>query len=153
MSSWIYQGNPDRFDIDSYLENNSLIYWSVTNHHEQVKLDDTVYIWRAAGSKKAISGVVAMGLISEECKPKLAVTYPSLLGKELWTEKDDETSEVKAGIRLIEKRLSPESGMLLAKELKLHEEVSKMAILTVRTGTNFLLKQSEADELSRLWDL
>lgn len=58
MNSWIFQGIPDHFDIDKYLQDFTEIVWSVrqTQCAENVEVGDEVFIWRAAGRKKAISG-------------------------------------------------------------------------------------------------
>ena len=46
MASWIFQGNPDRFDVDGYLSGYDTVYWSVTRKSYQslVALRDIVYV-------------------------------------------------------------------------------------------------------------
>lgn len=55
MATCIFQGNPDRFNVDRYVSTNNNIYWTVKHktHQEQLKIGDTVYIWRAAVNRPA----------------------------------------------------------------------------------------------------
>ena len=50
MKTWIFQGNPGVFDIDSYLASTAgLITWRVARYAEEIEPGDTVYIWRSQG--------------------------------------------------------------------------------------------------------
>jgi hypothetical protein len=51
MPNWIFQGNPDKFDVDDYLKKTNQVYWSVTGkgHQKAVSIGDPVFIWRAQG--------------------------------------------------------------------------------------------------------
>ena len=63
QSTWIFQGNPDIFNVNAYLEEQFAaekpINWVVRQHRSKVKTWDLVYIWRSAGKLRAESGVVA----------------------------------------------------------------------------------------------
>ena len=67
MNHWIFQGNPDSFDIDGYLEERSTILWTVRQRHlaESMQVSDEVFIWRSSGASGRIGGVVALGCISD----------------------------------------------------------------------------------------
>ena len=54
MRHWIFQGNPDVFDINTYVENNDDLVWSVKQKHytELIRPGDDVFLWRAAGKSK-----------------------------------------------------------------------------------------------------
>ena len=86
MNTWIFQGNPDKFNVDEYLIQTKDIYWSVTHlkHQKQIKIGDQVYRWRAKGSSNSTSGIVAFGVVNEECKPKNEVKNKLILYDELW---------------------------------------------------------------------
>ena len=60
MVSYLFQGNPDRFDIDGYLQaavdQDRDISWSVKQHKNIIQPGDTVFLWRAAGRDKNDSG-------------------------------------------------------------------------------------------------
>ena len=73
MSNWIFQANPDIFDVDTYLERNEEILWSVRQVHfrDQIPPGDRVFIWRAQGKRfqNKVYGVVAEGTISGRPEP------------------------------------------------------------------------------------
>ncbi|MCH2315907.1 MAG: EVE domain-containing protein [SAR202 cluster bacterium] len=64
MSHWIFQGNPDRYDVDTYIRENTEINWLVSQKHlaPDMQPGDEVFIWRAAGRNGGIAGVVAHGV-------------------------------------------------------------------------------------------
>lgn len=45
ISYWIFQCNPNEFDIDLALRNNWLNYWTVTAHKDKIKVNDKVILW------------------------------------------------------------------------------------------------------------
>jgi len=61
MQTWIFQGNPDQFDLDAYLATSpTQLPWLVTRYAERIAVDDRVFIWRTQGSaKKHDAGIVA----------------------------------------------------------------------------------------------
>ena len=154
MKTWIFQGNPDKFRIDDYLRKSREIYWSVTipKHQSEISVGDEVYIWRAKGSRNAISGIVALGVINEESKPRENILNKLNLYDELWVESSNEASNIKAGIAIKEIRLSPLEGMLTSDELKKDPNISKMQILTARVGSNFLLSPYQSQIINNYWN-
>ena len=44
---WIFQGNPNQFDLDRYLRSRGEIRWQVTEHANLIKIGDKVLIWRS----------------------------------------------------------------------------------------------------------
>lgn len=154
MKTWIFQGNPDKFGIDEYLLKTQEIYWSVTKpkHQNEVSIGDEVYIWRAKGSHNAVSGIVAFGVVNEECAPREKLKNQLILYDNLWSEPFSEASNIKAGIAVKEVRLSPLDGMLTSEELLNDPTLSKMQILTARVGSNFLLSGSQSQLVKNYWD-
>jgi hypothetical protein len=62
MRTWIFQGNPDEFDLDSYFATAPTeIPWLVTRYSNDIMIGDRVYIWRTQGKQKAVAGVIAEG--------------------------------------------------------------------------------------------
>jgi hypothetical protein len=149
MNMWIFQGNPDRFDIDQYLSKNRNFYWTVSRkqHQASLAIGDQIYLWRARGRSKEIPGVVGRGWISEPCQPKSLIKDKNLLSDDLWTDSKLEPDEIKVGIHLEEVRLSIGEGMVTLDEVRLDPILSKMNIVTVKTGTNFLLTPEQAQRL------
>jgi len=153
MNTWIFQGNPDKFDIDDYLSQSRKIYWSVTHrkHQNELSIGDLIYLWRAKGSHNAISGIIACGQLVEECKPFDQVNDPLDLYYNSWQEDNNEASEIKAGVLVHEKRLTPEEGMLRSQDLQNDPVLSKMRILTVHVGSNFLLSNQQSERIKDFW--
>ncbi len=62
MQTWIFQANPDRFDIDRFLdEGPDETLWLVRRQGHQMQIGDQVFIWRSAGKDHASSGIVLRG--------------------------------------------------------------------------------------------
>lgn len=59
--AWVFQGNPQRFDIDLYLASHLYVYWHTPRFHDVIHLGDRVFIWRAGEH----SEVVTAGRIAE----------------------------------------------------------------------------------------
>ena len=60
MRLWIFQGNPDSFDIDGYLRTAAAqLTWTVTRYADEIAVGDHVYLWRNQGQQMAVAGVVA----------------------------------------------------------------------------------------------
>jgi hypothetical protein len=145
--AWIFQGNPNKFDIDDYLSRYSFIYWSTPTNQKDLKFGDRAFIWRAG----AQPGVVAIGIIRELPTSRENVNTPEALGDDLWTNQQDEPTDIKVGIQVDEARLTPDEGMLQRYQLKEHPTLRKNRIITNPVGTVFRLKSDETDALMGLW--
>lgn len=63
MSHWIFQGNPDRYDVDTYIRENTEINWLVSQtHHECFDPLLRLNLWPVAAIIALISSL--MGLYS-----------------------------------------------------------------------------------------
>lgn len=105
--SWLFQANPQRFDINQYLINctnhDNYIYFQINQHKQDIKVGDTAFIWRTkSNSKNNPRGIIAYGLI-EEINPRNKVIYSKALEENLWSDKNDiNASGLVAGIKIIE---------------------------------------------------
>lgn len=54
MRNWLFQGNPDYFAIDKYLNASKVIFWSVRQESfaREMQIGDRVFLWRAAGKER-----------------------------------------------------------------------------------------------------
>jgi len=59
--TFILQGNPKYFAIDSYISEHQFIYWTDSLLSKEMKVGDGVYIWRSGVNP----GAIAKGVISE----------------------------------------------------------------------------------------
>ena len=65
MQTWIFQGNPDEFDLDSYLASRpGQVPWLVTRYASEIAVGDHVYVWRNRGARRAVAGVAADGIVT-----------------------------------------------------------------------------------------
>ncbi|HHG8515366.1 TPA: HNH endonuclease [Legionella pneumophila] len=148
--SWIFQANPQRFDINQYLINcsnhNNYIYFQINQHKKDIKVDDIAFIWRTkSSSKNNPRGIIAYGLI-EEINPRNKVIYPKALEENLWNDKKDiNKSGLVAGIKIIEKYSN--ADMITDEILK--DELF-IGFSKYWQQTNFSLSNEQADLVSRL---
>jgi hypothetical protein len=145
MRTWIFQANPDRFDIDGYLATSPpIIQWLARQNARQMGEGDQVFIWRAQGSGDAkLSGIVAEAYIAS--LPRIneddAESHP------FWRT-ELPSAEMRARLRLVRIELKDR----FQRNWLDHDPVmSGAAILKLRAGTNFLLKDEEAARLNALW--
>jgi hypothetical protein len=147
MSSWLFQGNPDVFDIDAYLKNNEEVLWSVRQKHLAPKMDpnDTVFLWRAAGSKSAVSGVVARATLME--LPAVQPDDAAAMG--LWVEQPSDKPELRVRLRLSQVCLGAKEVVRrdwIENDPILHDlQIFKMA-----NATNYELPPRHAQRLAQL---
>jgi len=142
MASWLFQGNPDYFDINQYLEQNTDILWSVRQHKSEIHAGDDVFIWRAAGSKKSVSGIVAYGRVMDE--PLLRLNDEASM--KLWVEPQINKKELRVAIH-IQKTCLGKREVVKKDWIKKDPILKAHQIITVRSGTNFPLKPREAKRL------
>ncbi|WP_221080695.1 EVE domain-containing protein [Alcaligenes faecalis] len=147
MKTWLFQANPDRFDLDSYLTANlETITWVVRQHREEIAFGDSVFIWKAQGKSKAISGVVA------ECRVVSAVeTRPSdVASSKLWDEDEELKSEPRVELLVI--RVAHPQEVLKRDWLKVDPVLSQLAIFKMTQSTNYLITEQQTSRLRALWE-
>ena len=143
MNYWIFQGNPKHqnrdgtfFDVTNYVLENEVVTWGVRqqNFKDVMQLGDPVFIWRADGFEKGSGGIIAHGEISS------AVRF------------DEEEEVYVVDVKINECKVSKEAGMLLRTELSQDINLSKLRIITVRSGTNFKLTDEQYKQLKEMWE-
>ncbi len=150
MATWVFQGNPEKFDIDDYVARYpELIYWRTPRHAREIAVGDQAFLWRSGPNASAI----AVGTVVEAPTPGSAVQHPEALGSDLWRAEVPEAEEAKTGIHLHESRLSVEDGFVHRGAAKDDPELGKATIITMPNGTVFPLEPAQALALERLWGL
>lgn len=147
MNHWIFQGNPDVFDIGTYLARNDQIRWLVRQHHysKAMKPGDEVFLWRAAGKAKAPSGVVAIAHITSE--PGLMQDDPA--AQSLWKEGDPKNVALRVHLAISQRRLG--SKETIRREwIKDDPDLKDMHILKMANQTNYHITSAEAERLAML---
>lgn len=145
MNYWIFQGNPDHFDVDAYITRQDIINWTVRQRAKDISIGDKVFIWRASGSKKFIPGVVAVAEVIQEPK----VMPDDLASHELWHTGDPNKEELRANLQIIKKCIKPKE--VIKKDWLLDDPILKdLNILKASQGSNFLIIPSQGQRLFRL---
>ena len=135
-SFWIFQGNPDGFDIEKYLKSRDDITWTVTRYGKEIQVGDKVYLWRSG--KQA--GIVAIAEVT--AKPDKSIKEDA---HELWLEGHAEKKGLKCALRVLVRYID---DPLLKDEIK--KKVPELSILKQPMGSNFKVNEKEAKKLNEL---
>jgi 5-methylcytosine-specific restriction enzyme B len=138
MAYWIFQGNPNIFDVDGYLQQNDVITWDVRQKQyiNEIQPNDEVFIWRSDGGNKNSGGIIGRCMV---------LTKP-----EAFTEENVDRHRVQ--LKVQEHRLNTEAGMLLRHELKELPETMHLQIFKISQLTNYRLSETEYNNLLKFWE-
>jgi hypothetical protein len=146
----VFQGSPERFDIDDYVARYpELIYWRTPRHAKEISVGDRAFLWRSGPN----AGAIAIGTVVEPPTRGSAVRHAEALGNDLWRAEEPDPEEAKTGIHLDEVRLSIEDGYVPRGTAKDDPDLSKATIITMPNGTVFPLNGPQTSALERLWGL
>ena len=147
MKTWIFQGSPDKFDVEGYL-NAGLkeIIWSVTRYENQISPGDLVYLWQAAGKRKAVSGILASATVLETPR----VQSDDAASESMNVDRPEAAQPaMRVALRL--DRVAKSREIIRRDWLKVDPVCSAMLILRQPAGSNFRLTPAEANRISQLW--
>ncbi len=147
-NTYLFQGNPRYYDMDTYLATHSYIYWRCPNYKDKIQIGDKAILWRAG--KKA--GMIAVGVIVEIPTPASKIQFPELLGQRFWTSDEMDVDDIKIGIKIKDVRLTYDESSTSREHFKLNPIVSKHRIITNPTGTVFKLEGAVADAMFLDWN-
>jgi len=146
MRTWIFQGNPNEFDIDGYLAAGSNeITWLVRRYGGEIQPGDVVYIWRSSGGSKGKAGIVARATVLTE--PANILDDPG--AAPFWKRDAPTGTNTRVNLRV--------DGVANSRELIKRDWLvddpacSEMLIIRQPAGTNFPLEPREAERLQNLW--
>ena len=146
MRTWIFQGNPDVFDIEGYLGASSgLITWTVARYADQISPGDTVYVWQSKGQDSGQAGILAEGTITEYPR----VQKDDALSADFWKQAPALEEAVRVKIRL--NRIASKKEVLKREWMKDDSVLRNMLIMKQAAGTNFPMEEVEAKRLRQLW--
>ncbi len=150
MAAWVFQGNPEKFDINDYVARYpELIYWRTPRYAKEISVGDRAFLWRSGPE----AGAIAIGTVVEPPTRGSAVRHPEALGNDLWRSEEPDPEEAKTGIQLDEVRLSVEDGYVPRSAAKDDPNLAKATIITIPNGTVFPLDHQQTGALERLWGL
>lgn len=69
--AWIFQANPDLYDIDRALEHLDTIMWRVPQYTAEIGADDVAVLWRSGGKAGIIGVARVMGAPTQTAKGEL----------------------------------------------------------------------------------
>ena len=146
MRTWIFQGNPEVFDIEGYLAASSgLITWTVARYADQISPGDSVYIWRSQGQDAAQAGILAEGTITEYPR----VQKDDALSADFWKKAPALEEAVRVKIRL--NRIASKKEVLKREWMKDDSVLRNMLIMKQAAGTTFPVDEQESKRLQQLW--
>lgn len=141
-SVWIFQGNPERYDILNALSDNEIgnsIHWLVNQHKNKIKKGHIALLWMSGKE----SGIYAVARI--ETDPAMLSEYQE--EKKYWL--GSEGGEVANRVKLtILKRLI--NSPLLKELLVKIPELSNLSIFKQFRGTNFPVTDKEWNIINQL---
>jgi hypothetical protein len=147
-TNFIFQGNPDRFDIDGYLaQAKGRISWLMTSSYKEITAGDQVFISRARGSKRLYE---SYGIIAEcvaEGSASIRSDDPNAM--KFWTENEGTTESYRVWLKLI--RIAERGLPLDHKQIADNPVLASTGPLGYSAGTNYKLKPHESEELNELW--
>ena len=144
--TWIFQGNPKKFNIEGYISKNKYIWWSVRQKHyeKEIRVGDEVFLWRAEAGRQVSGGIIARGTVIG-----LPILRTDEESKEYWYSNDWSVPGIRVPIELHEVKVT--SGFIPRNELVTHDALKNLLILRMATQTNYKLEDLHAREIRSLW--
>ena len=146
--AFVFQGNANNYDIDTYLTRERFIYWRAPRLSHEIRIGDQIVIWRSG----RLQGAVALGHITELPNEIMNLEHPEALGVDLWRDSQNVDSTKRAGISIDEVRLSIGEGMVTREVCKNDPILKQNAIITNPQGTVFRLSDDEFARFYELWN-
>ena len=139
-SSWLFQANPDRYDVMGAISNLDELTWTVHQYANKVQAGDTAYIWQSGKD----AGVVAVAkvLSSPETMTRLDEEERYFLDKSL------SGAEPALRVRVRVERVL--SNRVTRQQFRDHPVLSQVSILKQAQGTVFPLTDEQAAALDAL---
>jgi hypothetical protein len=145
VRTWIFQGNPDYFDINGYLGTQpSRFVWLVTRYAGDMQPGDRVFIYRTGGEAGVIAEAEIIG--APEPRPEGPEALP------FWRADSAGAKEVvpRALLRLVKAATSRE---ILRREWLLDDPILReLPNLKMAAGTNYPIEPHMAGRLIALWN-
>jgi hypothetical protein len=149
MRTWIFQGNPDDFDLDSYLATAPAEFpWLVTRYSNEIMIGDRVYIWRTQGKQKAVAGVIAEG----EVIAPVALRSENLDAVPFWRTGAAEATEARQRTLLRLVRVAPPRQIIRRDWCAEDPILWTLPNLKMAAGTNYPLAPEQVERLAALWN-
>src|SRR5581483_374395 len=148
MRTWIFQGNPDEYDIDAYLSSRPAEFiWLVTRYADEIAVGDRVYLWRNQGQQKAVAGIIAGAVVTSP--PRMR--DQDLDSARFWFDQGPRAAapQVRAGMQLVKVATARE---VIRREWCMDDPILRdLANIRMQAGTNYPVTPDQAQRLGALW--
>jgi predicted RNA-binding protein with PUA-like domain len=139
-SYWIFQANPEKFDIDTYVRGRTDIRCSVRQHKDAIHIGDVVLMWRSGSN----SGVVAECIVTSEPSEQIGEDAPELRHGDPGADKDVLRCTLRVKEAFPDRPISRES---------ISAAVPGLGIFKFSQATNFPLTEEEYEAITELRDV
>lgn len=148
VQTWIFQGNPDQFDLDAYLGTSpTQLPWLVTRYAQQIAVGDRVFIWRTKGSGEKDAGIIAEATIVAPTMPR----PESADAVSFWSGNAEQAAQVLPRALLRLNRVASTREVLRREWLAQDPVLSDLPNLKMAAGTNYPVTPPQAARLYALW--
>jgi hypothetical protein len=147
--TWIFQSNPDRFDIDGFLTTNPTgMTFLVTRYRADVAVGDQVFIWRSAGKEKGgTAGIIAEGEVIEP----VSIRPDDSPARRFWTNSADAANLAERTVIRFRRVVSDRREIIQRHWLPDDPELRDLTILKMANSTNYEVSSGQAARLNALW--
>ena len=150
MTTWIYQVNPAKFDINGCLaEPPERVAWSVglRKHKQEMKPGDQVFIWRSKFDGKHGTP----GIIAECVADSLVTTMPADPFTKRFSRQPAPTADIdRVSLRIA--AIAEADSVLSDHEIAQHELLSKVGPLGFKAKTTYKVSgEDRSHALNSLW--
>lgn len=128
---WIFQGNPDKFDVLNYIKDLGKKDWAANQNREKMRYNDKVYFWKSGEN----AGIYGCGNLAG--RPQ----------KRNESDPEKEFGDWKVDID-VNRYLGDD--YITRDKFKSRELLAKNRIITNPQGSNFILTKEEVDEIEDL---
>lgn len=138
---WIFQANPDKYDIDVAVKSLTEITWLVNRYKTQIRVGDLCFLWRSGPE----AGIIAVATVTTDPQPG------EYLPEELeFIRESGAFSGPRVQVQLhLDRKLEV---TLERSEIREDPRLSELQILKAPQGTNFPVSTAEAAALIELID-
>jgi len=138
--AWIFQGNPQIYDLRSKVQKLKQITSSVRTHKDKVGPGDRVYLWESGTE----GGIVGVAEVVEDIRVRSSLPEETPFVRDPSNLTEDE--EDKALLRIVKAAIP----LLSRSQIKTHSGLHNLSILKQAQGTNFPVTPEEAEILEEL---
>jgi hypothetical protein len=145
-TTWVFQVNPEKFDINGYITDRKYIWWSLRQKHfeKEIRIGDEVFLWRTESGHPGSGGLIARGVIIGT--PTMRTDEEA---KQYWKSDDWKEPGLGVPIELLEVKVS--NGFISRAVIQQNKVLEDLLILRMANQTNYKISKEHADELHKIW--